>query len=77
MAGQDWFEKDFYAVLGVPVTPTAEAIKKAYRKLARTAPPRRQPGRRRRRSGGSRRSVRPTRCCPTPSSASSTTPSVR
>jgi molecular chaperone DnaJ len=35
MAGQDWFEKDFYAVLGVPVDAKADAVKKAYRKLAR------------------------------------------
>jgi molecular chaperone DnaJ len=33
--GQDWFEKDFYAVLGVPVDATADQIKKTYRKLAR------------------------------------------
>jgi molecular chaperone DnaJ len=39
MAGQDWFEKDFYAVLGVPQDATAEAVKKAYRKLARTNHP--------------------------------------
>ena len=39
MAGQDWFEKDFYAVLGVPVDADQEAIKKGYRKLARTHHP--------------------------------------
>jgi molecular chaperone DnaJ len=35
MASQDWFEKDFYAILGVPAEADADAIKKAYRKLAR------------------------------------------
>ncbi len=39
MAGQDWFEKDFYAVLGVPVDADADAIKKSYRKLARVHHP--------------------------------------
>src|SRR6476646_4592956 len=35
MASQDWFEKDFYAILGVPQDSDQGAIKKAYRKLAR------------------------------------------
>ena len=39
MAGQDWFEKDFYKTLGVAKDADAAAIKKAYRKLARTHHP--------------------------------------
>ncbi len=35
MAGQDWFEKDFYADLGLSPEADAAAVKKAYRKLAR------------------------------------------
>ncbi|WP_454860447.1 DnaJ C-terminal domain-containing protein [Promicromonospora soli] len=35
MTGQDWMEKDFYAVLGVPKDADDAAIKRAYRKLAR------------------------------------------
>ncbi|KAA9108388.1 DnaJ C-terminal domain-containing protein [Microbacterium rhizomatis] len=35
MASQDWFDKDFYAVLGVDKSVTDADLKKTYRKLAR------------------------------------------
>ncbi len=44
MASQDWFEKDFYSILGVPADADAKAIKKRYRKLARDLHPDSKPG---------------------------------
>ncbi len=44
MASQDWFDKDFYAVLGVKKDVTEAELKKAYRKLARQHHPDSNPG---------------------------------
>lgn len=44
MASNDWMDKDFYAILGVPKDISAADLKKTYRKLARQYHPDSNPG---------------------------------
>ena len=43
-ASREWFEKDYYAVLGVSENASAEEIRRAFKKQAREAHPDRNPG---------------------------------
>ena len=68
-------KRDYYEVLGVARDVEAGDLKRAYRKLAVQFHPDRNPGDNEA-EAASRRRPRPTRCCPIPRSARSTTASA-
>ena len=69
---REWFETDYYKVLGVSTEATDKEITRAYRKLAKQYHPDANPGS----EDASRRSPPPTTCSATPRSARSTTRSA-
>jgi molecular chaperone DnaJ len=75
-AQREWYEKDYYAVLGVPQNATAKEITKAYRKLARENHPDANPANNPPPRSASRTSRRRTTCSATRASARSTTKSA-
>ena len=71
-AQREWFEKDYYKVLGVVPTATDKEITRAYRKLAKQYHPDANPGSEER----FKEITPPTTCSATPTSARSTTRSA-
>ena len=72
-AQREWFEKDYYAVLGVSVGRVREGAVARLQEAREAVPPRRQRRRTRRPRSASRRSPPRTTCSATPRSARSTT----
>ena len=70
---REWFEKDYYAVLGVPQGATEKEIARAVQEAREAVPPRREPGEQGRRGALQGDLRRATTCSATPRSARSTT----
>ena len=75
-AQREWFEKDYYKVLGVAEDAAPKDITKAYRKLARENHPDTHPGDAAAEERFKEMSARPTTCSATRPSARSTTRSA-
>ena len=74
---REWFEKDYYKVLGVDVDGDREGHHARVPEAGEAVPPRRESGRRRSRGALQGSVGGATKCCPTPRSARSTTRSAR